>query len=852
MLLIDNSGSMDKRGDPPSDPKDYRITAALAFIDLLDDFDNLGVVLFGDRNHVIGQFSRIGGADARRALKQELDKWPTATDENTNMVDALREAGMELSQSQGDSPKFIVMLTDGQPEGIGDKNRASQMTEINTQIIPEFAGKIKLLSIALGPGADYEWLKSLADQTGAPYPQRVTRADDLPKAFLNTLKSIKALNLLSVSQGDIPVIDATSRFSVLAVKPPKTQGGITLKTPKNAVSFTSTVETQGQQHGPNYVVHTVARPAPGIWKVEQTGQVAGAAWVVEKVDLQLILQEPSSNVVLEEGQDLRAKLGVYDRQGRPLISSVLAKTRVTAELLTEDGKPLAGRDGRAQPVDLAAEKKGSNIFTSTLATASLPPGSYIARFGLWYDSPGRVDPIREAFSYVKVEPKHAVLDWRPSPANTYDPVNFTVKRTGTSAGAGAGSPPSLLLSLPDGREVFLTDAAPGADRSYSIVYQDQGPSGKPAGRYQASVVVDGYRDRPVVLDVKPVEVRTTTSKWVVVWPYKLASKGSPLRAVVPVAARNYPDVGKIQFQTMVSGSKASSLPANLVLVDSATGSKAETGHLIAQFTPAPQARPSFFFSRRYRATLAITPPPGVRALAVKDQQVERLELPVVLVFNSWLADQREVWVALGIALLALLVASVARWLAIPKIRGRLMPVAAPRSSPANLSSGPAAVSPWDIVPAIIGTSPPAPVPAVEAAPPGPALITIAGANVSGTGTTAPVVELSRRHTESPVRAWKSLLLHPNWVTLGGDARKADLLLKGLAPQALRLAHAKGTGGRSTIRLTRLDGTVDLSVRGVRLQQADIYDGDTFGLACGGTVYQFRYHNPSLRNRNQRR
>jgi len=162
ILIVDNSGSMAE-----NDPDKFRISAAKLFVDLSQDGDRIGLVNLASkqRTEVVAPLTKISPwldqtLLGREELKEKLEA-NSKPQGATLMGTALRHAYNMLHETAPGRRQFVVMLTDGQPEG--------EQPEILTEVLRDFRHKRfwTIFPIALGDTPDMDLLsKEMADPTG--------------------------------------------------------------------------------------------------------------------------------------------------------------------------------------------------------------------------------------------------------------------------------------------------------------------------------------------------------------------------------------------------------------------------------------------------------------------------------------------------------------------------------------------------------------------------------------------------------------------------------------------------------------------------------------------------------------
>ncbi len=158
VLVIDNSGSMKQ-----NDPQGLRFAAAKLFIDLSDPRDKIGIVVLSDRRYTRSLTKRL----IRISNREEIDELKSMIDalrnepkgQETHMGTALDLAYTLLDATPGSNRganqrQFVVLLSDGLPTGVGQRERVDQ-------VVQRFRERRywQIFSIALGDDADPAYLE---------------------------------------------------------------------------------------------------------------------------------------------------------------------------------------------------------------------------------------------------------------------------------------------------------------------------------------------------------------------------------------------------------------------------------------------------------------------------------------------------------------------------------------------------------------------------------------------------------------------------------------------------------------------------------------------------------------------
>ncbi|MCP8322589.1 MAG: VWA domain-containing protein [Candidatus Methylarchaceae archaeon HK02M2] len=99
--------------------------------------------------------------------------------EQTNIAGAMAEAHNQLDNHGIYNTRAIILITDGNPEGLGDNEPETQRNLIDNELLPEALIKgFRYYTIALGNNAWQEGLRNIAERTGGFHANTVT-ADSL-------------------------------------------------------------------------------------------------------------------------------------------------------------------------------------------------------------------------------------------------------------------------------------------------------------------------------------------------------------------------------------------------------------------------------------------------------------------------------------------------------------------------------------------------------------------------------------------------------------------------------------------------------------------------------------------------
>lgn len=180
VLVIDTSGSMAR-----NDPENLRLPAAKLFIDLASVGDRFGIITMAGANNtraLTPEMVTISGPQSREQLK-EIVSAASESSGFTHMGDALNLAYDLLANVPANQQRFVVLLTDGLPDPIAQRDIANTaVSRFQSQLSwPVFA-------IALGTESDIDFLEAdIATPTGGR-TFAATRADELVDVYLRVFE----------------------------------------------------------------------------------------------------------------------------------------------------------------------------------------------------------------------------------------------------------------------------------------------------------------------------------------------------------------------------------------------------------------------------------------------------------------------------------------------------------------------------------------------------------------------------------------------------------------------------------------------------------------------------------------
>jgi Mg-chelatase subunit ChlD len=378
LLIVDKSGSMAYDPLQTSSKIDMAKEAVRLAGDALSDGDEIGILVFNDKQHWVVEMTVINGSQDRERISARIDT--ISADGGTEIYPALDVGFAEISQSDADV-RHIVLLSDGKS--------STGTRESYDKLISEIRDSNTTLStIAIGDDADTDLLQFLAEQGNGNY-HPTERPEDIP---LLTLAEAQSAGSQSVIRGSFSPIQVASSPIMADFEPEalRTIGGYNYSEPKPDAQ----------------VILTSAREDPILAKW-QLGLGRVVAWTAD------------------DGVDFAADWRAWDRYGE-FWASVVRWTLPDPENgpVTVD----VAREGSDALVTVATESKiGDYVDLSTArATITAPDGAVTADLPLYQSAPGEyqirvADPAPGAYqfdlSYSGTQPDQTVLAGFAIPAS---------------------------------------------------------------------------------------------------------------------------------------------------------------------------------------------------------------------------------------------------------------------------------------------------------------------------------------------------------------------------------------------------------------------------------------------------
>jgi len=382
IILMDDSGSM-----RTTDPLKLRFSAFSLFMRLLREDDALGLVRFDDAATVVVPLHPMATEKDRQALEQALTTFSTRG-RYTNIYAALKTALHHMQQrGREDAVRAVILISDGLMDvnpAAGVRN-ADALRQLHETLLPAYqAAQVKVVTLALSPGADRSLLQAIAAMTGGSFfytPQ----AGALSQALLDIFTVLKSPETIQVT-GQRVAIDSSVKETTFFIMLDTSKQDVALLRPDGVKLDKARRDPATRWFiGKDYVLVTIQEPLAGEWSVDSAGQRLAKVIVLTDIRLEVThAQRPSFT-----GQDVQisARLVASGPLGAP--SLPLADLAFVAEVV-----PPAATAGIQRSLSRRDEQRtGAAIGQWYDATLSLPstPGEYR----------GRVSVVAQTFSREK-------------------------------------------------------------------------------------------------------------------------------------------------------------------------------------------------------------------------------------------------------------------------------------------------------------------------------------------------------------------------------------------------------------------------------------------------------------------
>jgi Mg-chelatase subunit ChlD len=387
VLIIDESGSMWERNDPPILGEDgavknpgWRIVAANLLAEWLATDQSgarhqVGVVMFGTDGQVTFPLQDIHTKEAQAAYQKALTDNHTYLGA-TDMLEALRLAKSELDRGRQDPnvKKAVIFLSDGvcEPKPVTSQEERRQCeADIRDLVQREFAqnAAYPIFTIALTSDAFKQdpsntiyknlW-QEISATTGGDYYEPVQAEQELLEAFVKILQRLFGLPI----QSPPPPVDAPTEQTFEVPEDLLQIGFTTIKYEPDIVMTVirpDGTEVKPDDPGVQYVKsaltesYSISRPPGGTWTVRLNGRGKVILITVPFPKTKFLIERRAPAAVHPQGKPMPIQVRVLDVDQTPkspqeLKVDVLLPDGATVSLpLTQQGQAyIATLDDTAQ------------------------------------------------------------------------------------------------------------------------------------------------------------------------------------------------------------------------------------------------------------------------------------------------------------------------------------------------------------------------------------------------------------------------------------------------------------------------------------------------------------------------
>ena len=295
-----------------TDPASLRFTAASQLVDLLEDGDEIGIILFSDDSTVLVSLTKVTNAASKEAIKTELT--PVAPEVNTNMRAGL-EAGLAELANGSNSLRFAIFLTDGELHPPDWPNLSAEEQEAERLLVFGLADSFAergwgLFPISLASAVEPEFLQKLAKDGGGLY-REAPEAGQLTLVFQEVFAATKldAFEVLfsdclapgEQSSVNFPIHQFVSTLSLFVTYTGDLRPTVAVAAPDGGLATPTGGDTR-------YDAFSIERPARGTWTVLITGVAEGESCVsissTPRTLVQVMWLRPPSSLSLAPGEPL--------------------------------------------------------------------------------------------------------------------------------------------------------------------------------------------------------------------------------------------------------------------------------------------------------------------------------------------------------------------------------------------------------------------------------------------------------------------------------------------------------------------------------------------------------------------
>lgn len=339
ILLLDTSGSMNM-----TDPTRLRDEGVRLFLQFLKEGDKISIVKFSDTTKVLmkqAYFNKDGLGTLLKGLSliENTGLYTDLYNAINKALELIKESDNSTEAKNEKYKNVIILFSDGKMEpneNIISKEDA--LKNLQEKVMPELnANDIKLYTLSFSDEADKDFLKGLADSTGA-LSWYTPSADTIHESFSKLFLAVQKPQILPISEKglriDGQVDEATFYLNVrddkdIVIISPSGKKIIKVRHDDNIKWFS----------GSKFEIITVSKPEPGLWNF--VGSISKDDFATVLTRLKLATFWPYS---VDVNEDTLLQARVFDGK-KPLMLPEISKLATVAYKITPTDRVSAPTGG---------------------------------------------------------------------------------------------------------------------------------------------------------------------------------------------------------------------------------------------------------------------------------------------------------------------------------------------------------------------------------------------------------------------------------------------------------------------------------------------------------------------------
>lgn len=317
IVLLDRSGSLTLQPSP-TDPNLYSTSVTKALTDLWPG--NMAVIPFSGNSSslpILGP-ATLSNPIQRADLKKAIEDFPIGG--NTPLEPAMQEALDLLHQQGTPAGSRVVIITDGNPEGIGNNDTQHQEDAIRKSLIPQYCQQgipVSTFGLTIDTkttdGQDAtRLLNDIANGTGVHY-KPVTGPKQLASEVISLYAEWQHLNFQQINgQGSnfaVPIDRFVQQVAFVSFRSAENYP-ITLIDPNNQPVTTGVQKsTPPDRH---YEIDNLLVVTPGTYTVNTGGDPQAQVYVLINSPLHVQLVTPPENTLNDASKRIDLKAAFFD------------------------------------------------------------------------------------------------------------------------------------------------------------------------------------------------------------------------------------------------------------------------------------------------------------------------------------------------------------------------------------------------------------------------------------------------------------------------------------------------------------------------------------------------------------